>query len=87
MKKKENRQIDWRTIQSKALDVCYELTDDYSDQIFTGKLLTAYRTHDFHPLERVPTGHTKKGVLGHTVQGHRISLIIWNINDVYYLQP
>lgn len=66
MKKKENRQIDWRTIQSKALDVCYELTDDYSDQIFTGKLLTAYRTHDFHPLERVPTGHTKmkKGLRG-----------------------
>lgn len=58
MKKKENRQIDWRTIQSKALDACYELTDDYSDQIFTGKLLTAYRTHDFHPLERASTRHT-----------------------------
>ena len=27
------------------------LTGDYLDQTFTGKLITACRTHDFHPLE------------------------------------
>ncbi len=37
-----------------------ELTGDYSDQTFTGKLLTAFRTHDLHPLKRAPAGRTTK---------------------------
>jgi len=32
------------------------LTGNYLDQTFTGKLITAYRTHNFHPLERAPAG-------------------------------
>ena len=36
------------------------LTGDYLDQTFTGKLITACRTHDFHPLERTHGAQTTK---------------------------
>ena len=35
------------------------LTGDCLDQIFTGKLITACRIHDFHPLENAHAGQTK----------------------------
>jgi len=37
------------------------LTGDYLDQTFTGELITACRTHDFHSLERAPAGRTNQG--------------------------
>ncbi|MGF6366786.1 hypothetical protein M2454_002707, partial [Aequitasia blattaphilus] len=33
---------------------------DYLDQTFTGKLITAFRTHDFHRLETCAARRTAK---------------------------
>jgi hypothetical protein len=43
------------------------LTDDYLDQPFTGKLVTACRTHDFHPLERAHSAQTKRATTSKNV--------------------
>ena len=47
-------------VAQKHLRLATRLTSDYLDQTFTGKLITACRTHDFHPLERAPAGRRQK---------------------------
>ena len=49
------------TMLQDSLNVT-ELTGDYSDQTFTGKLLTACRTHDFHLLECAHGAQTKRDI-------------------------
>ncbi len=46
--------------ENPAVELLYatKLTGDYLDQTFTGKLITACRTHDFHRLETYAAGHT-----------------------------
>lgn len=47
------------TVTQKHRRFAARLTGDYLDQTFTDKLITACKTHNFHPLERVPPGTPK----------------------------
>ena len=45
----------------EAWEARYKAYSDYLDQTFTGKLITACRTHDVHPLEHAtPGAHQEK---------------------------
>ena len=50
-----------QSVTQKHWRLATRLTGDYLDQTFTGKLITACRTHDLHPLERAHGAQTKKG--------------------------
>ena len=47
-----------------APSLATRLTGDYLDQTFTGKLITACRTHDFHLRERAHSAQTKRAPQG-----------------------
>lgn len=49
-----------QSVTQKHWRLATRLTGDYLDQTFTGKLITACRTHDFHPLELAHARQTKK---------------------------
>ena len=44
-----------QSVTQKHWRLATKLTGDYLDQTFTGKLITACRTHDLHPLETYAT--------------------------------
>ena len=49
-----------QSVTQKHWRLATRLTGDYLDQTFTGKLITACRTHDFHPLETCAARRTWK---------------------------
>ena len=56
------------------------LTGDYLDQTFTGKLITACRTHDFHPLETCAARRTTKKRQNRHLRNWRFL-----IRDLFYI--
>ena len=53
-----------QSVTQKHWRFATRLTGDYLDQTFTGKLITACRTHDFHLRERAHGAQTKRAPQG-----------------------
>ena len=53
-----------QSVTQKHWRLATRLTGDYLDQTFTGKLITACRTHDFHLRERAHSAQTKRAPQG-----------------------
>ncbi len=68
-----------QSVTQKHWRLATRLTGDYLDQTFTGKLITAYRTHDFHPLERAHGAQTKIG--------EPLALLFFHILAILYHYP
>ena len=59
-----HRHTSLQSVTQKHWRLATRLTGDYLDQTFTGKLITACRTHDFHLRERAHGAQTKRAPQG-----------------------
>lgn len=63
-----------QSVTQKHWRLATRLTGDYLDQTFTGKLITACRTQDLHPLERAHSVQMKRAPGGALMKRRENSL-------------